>query len=126
MRLLTYIKPWVNKLKNKRYEFIAGELKHMKKIMRTVAWGARAAMREYARLRESKEKVANINLRQTGISEHMEKTSNDSEENKIIIKEKDNGGSTKGNRCRNSILKIGTKKSRERGKVVSLLGKMNR
>ncbi len=28
----TYIKPWVNKLNNK-YEFLAGELKHMKKLL---------------------------------------------------------------------------------------------
>jgi hypothetical protein len=92
----TYIKPWVNKLNNKRYEFLAGELKHMKKIMRTVAWGARTVMREYARLKDSKEKVANVNLRQTGINEHMEITSKDSEENIIILKEKGNGESTKG------------------------------
>ena len=67
----------------------------MKKIMRTVAWGARTVMREYVRLRDSGDKVDNTNLRQTGISEHMEKTSNGSEENVIILREKDDE-STKG------------------------------
>ena len=92
----TYIKPWVNKLYNHSYEFIAGELKHMKKIMRVVAWGARTVMREYARLRDSEDKVDNANLRQTGINEHMVETSNDSEENLTIVKKKRNGESTKG------------------------------
>ena len=58
--------------------FVGGELKHMKKIMRVVAWGARTVMREYARLRDSEGKVDKANLRETEMNEHMVETSNDS------------------------------------------------
>ncbi len=83
----TYIKPWVNRLRGD-YEFQAGELKHMKKMMRTVTWGARLVMREYARLRDTGDKMESANLRQTGISEHLEKNEKHVDESTKILRRK--------------------------------------